>query len=471
MGTRIITTALTKGAKEVVKRHGTSRIPLRVTVGRVSVTAATVNQCKALTKFAKTLSESTPVTIKADTMSINAGARGSASAVKSAKDLAEATPPKIKCFGVSVSAGTVEKTLALLAVAAIIYASVKIVPPLIKKKVSPSPNLDGDEEEVLAPQEQTVDQIRKESTLAKYDDGQLVGKYIYKGDKAIIFSHFGSGKTVMTMGMAVDIANGRISKIVPEDNGIHSPQTVFYYDGENDTEDYVKIYGSHAVDTDNLHIIRKFYFRDVKAWLKDVREKLKYVHGDVTVILDNICCILSSFNANNIRELFLRDFTKIQRDFAPHKVTFIVVAHTNKEKELMGSNNQNNFATTVLKLSKRDDDYLQLEIIKNRKYGDMQGKSILLAKRETDDGFKYDEYVRELESSEVSHDPDDNQEFEKLCTCKADRIPDEVKQKMKDWYQKGVDGHGLGAIAKKFPEYNLKPMEVKRILESLGVEF
>jgi len=328
-----------------------------------------------------------------------------------------------------------------------------------------------DEEEFL-PQEQTVDQIRNESTLSNYDDGQLVGKYIYKGDKAIIFSHFGSGKTVMTMGMAVDIANGRISKIVPEDNGIHSPQTVFYYDGENDPEDYVKIYGSHAVDTDNLHIIRKFYFRDVKAWLKDVREKLKYVHGDVTVVLDNISCIVSSFNANIIRELFLRDFTKIQRDFAPHKVTFIVVAHTNKEKELMGSNNQNNFATTVLKLSKRDDDYLQLEIIKNRKYGDMQGKSFLLAKRETDDGFKYDEYVRELESSEVSHDPNDNQESEKPSTCKkADRIPDEIKQEMKDWYQKGVDGHGLGAIAKKYPEYDLKPMEVKRILESMGVEF
>jgi hypothetical protein len=42
---------------------------------------------------------------------------------------------------------------------------------------------------------------------------------------------------------------------------------------------------------------------------------------------------------------------------------------------------------------------------------------------------------------------------------------------MKDRWQKGVDGHGLGAISKKYPEYDLKPMEVKRILESLGVEF
>ena len=137
----------------------------------------------------------------------------------------------------------------------------------------------------------------------------------------------------------------------------------------------------------------------------------------------------------------------------------------------MGSNNQNNFATSILKLSKRDNDYLQLEIVKNRKYGDMQGKSFLLAKRETDDGFKYDEFVRELDSSEVSHNSSDKSNPENPCTCKADRIPNEIKQEMKGLYQKGVDGHGLGAIAKKFPEYNLKPMEVKRILESLGVEF
>ena len=133
--------------------------------------------------------------------------------------------------------------------------------------------------------------------------------------------------------MALDIAHGHISKIVPDNDSNHSPQTVFYYDGENDAEDYTNIFGNHAIGTKNLHIIRKFYFRDVKEWLKDVRKKLKGVRGDATVILDNISCILSTFNANIIRELFLRDFTKIQSDFAPSKVTFIVVAHTNKEKE------------------------------------------------------------------------------------------------------------------------------------------
>ena len=467
-----VTATLAKSSKKAIKRPVYRYQPLMVKVGTVSVVGRNVKQCVALTKCAKLLGDSTPTQIRSDVMSVYTGASNTITAVKSAKDLAEATPPKIKCFGVSVSAGTVEKALGLLTVAAILYLGVKVVTPMMKKKISSSPSQDGeDEEETFVPQEQTVDEIRNESTLENYDDGQLVGKILFKGDRAIVFSQFGIGKTVMTMGMALDIAHGHISKIVPDNDSNHSPQTVFYYDGENDAEDYTNIFGNHAIGTKNLHIIRKFYFRDVKEWLKDVRKKLKGVRGDATVILDNISCILSTFNANIIRELFLRDFTKIQSDFAPSKVTFIVVAHTNKEKELMGSNNQNNFATSILKLSKRDNDYLQLEIVKNRKYGDMQGKSFLLAKRETDDGFKYDEFVRELDSCEVSHNSDDELESEKPCTCKADKIPDGVKQEMKDWYQKGVDGHGLGAIAKKFPEYDLKPMEVKRILESLGVEF
>lgn len=147
------------------------------------------------------------------------------------------------------------------------------------------------------------------------------------------------------------------------------------------------------------------------------------------------------------------------------------MAHANKENELMGSNHQNNFATTILKLSKQNEHNLRLDVIKDRKYVEMQGKAFLLTHRKTEDGYKYDVFVRELDSSEMSHNLGDGSEPEKPYTSKTDRIPDEIKQKMKGWNQKGVYGHGLEATAKKYSEYDLKPMEVKRILESLGVKF
>lgn len=471
MKKEIVKATITKSSKKAIKRPVYRYQPLMVQVGTVSIVGRNVKQCVALTKCAKHLSDSIPTQIRSDVMSVYTGASNTMTAVKSAKELAEATPPKIKCFGVSVSAGTVKKTLALLVVGAMIYAGIKFAPPLIKKKVSPSPNLDcdKDEEESFVPQEQTIDEIRSESTLKKYDDGQLVGKIIYKGDKVIIFSPPGSGKTVMAMQLAFDIAHGRISKIVPCDAGVHSPQTVFYYDGENDAEDYVNNCGVHNVDTEYLHVFRKFYFPDAETWLKDVREKLQDVKGDTTVVLDNTSCIMSTFNANVIRKLFLRDFTKIQCDFEPYKVTFIVVAHTNKDNELMGSNHQSNFATSILKLSKQNEHDLRLDIIKDRKYVEMQGKAFLLTHRKTEDGYKYDEYVRSLSPQEMIR-RESGATSEKQHTSKADMVPINVKQEMKKCYQKGVDGHGLEAIAKKYPEYGLKPQEVKRILESLGVE-
>lgn len=318
-------------------------------------------------------------------------------------------------------------------------------------------------DEVLSPMDQSIDDIRNEVTFSNYDDGQLVGKLVYIGDKVIFFSESGKGKTILVMGIAVDIAYGRVSKIVPCDNGVHAPQTVFYYDGENDANDYVKIFGCHTVDTEKLRFERKFYFRSIKEWLKDVREKLMGVHGNATVILDNLSCVTSTFNADIIRELFLREFTKIQNEFAPNKITFIVVAHTNKQKELMGSNNQNNFATTVLKLSTKDENYLNLEVIKNRKYGDMAGKTLLLAKRETEDGFKFDEYVSD------SVPPNEEKK-----TSKADNIPPEIKQKMKNFYQKDEPGHGYTSVIKEFEldtKYGITHgNEVKRIIESLEKE-
>ena len=309
--------------------------------------------------------------------------------------------------------------------------------------------------------DQSVNEIRNELTSTNLDDGQLVGKLIYQGDKAIIFSEPGTGKTTLTMGIALDIAQGRVSRIVPSDDGVHASQDVFFYDGENDEEDYKKIFGDHAVETERLHFIRKFYFKNTTSWLNDLRKRLNGVKGNVTIVLDNISCILHTHNPNLIRELFLKEFAKIQSDYVSGKVTFIIVAHTNKQKDLMGSANQTNFATSVLKLSSKDERYLQLEVIKNRKYGEMTGQVFLLAKCETQDGFKYDEYAG---GSVPCNDG-------RKRPSKSSRIPPETKQEMKDFYQKGVPEHGYKSIIKKFEldaRYGItNPKEVSRIIESL----
>ena len=89
----------------------------------------------------------------------------------------------------------------------------------------------------------------------------------------------------------------------------------------------------------------------------------------------------------------------------------------------------------------------------------MTGKSILLAKCETQDGFKYDKYAGESVPCNVGK-----------RSSKASRIPPETIQEIKDFYQKGVSEHGYMSIIKKFEldvRYGITdPKEVSRIIES-----
>ena len=336
-----------------------------------------------------------------------------------------------------------------------------VKPKLQKKNVThiTKEEVENNDDENILPEDKTINEMRNNRSFENYDDGQLIGKFIYNGDKVIIFSETGVGKTVFTLGIALDIAHGRVSKVAPSDDGVHSPQTVLYYDGENDSDDYDKIFGTNPIDTDYIHILPRFFFKDIKDWLKDVRDRLKETEGNATVFLDNIGSLTSSFSGDLIRKFFLKDLNKIQNEFSPRKITFIIVAHTNKAKELMGSSNMYNFATTILKLSENGEDYLRLTVMKDRKYGKMKGKSFLLAKRETEDGFKYDEYVDDSVPSD-----------ERKKTSKADNIPPEIIRAIKNFYQKGVPGHGYQAVIKKYhldTEYGINDSkEVSRIINS-----
>ncbi len=336
-----------------------------------------------------------------------------------------------------------------------------------KKASDDQPNgIDNDEDSTIeerSAKPRTVDNIRSKSTYQDYDEGQLVGKLIYKGDKAIVFSPNGVGKTVFMLTMIQDIALGRKPRVFPSDKS-PSPQMVFYYDGESDSDDYKRIFGNHPIETDNLKVISGFFFKDIDSWITDVRKKIATTTGDCTIVLDNISCVASSFSAETIRQLFLGKLKAVQTENAGRKITFIVVAHTNKGDDLMGSINQNNFASTVIKLSDAGAGFLRLDIHKDRKYGEMKDKSFIIAKKQDVDGYQYDEYVEEIDTekkeSSAAVKP----------SSKADRIPYETKVAMKNWYQKGVNGRGLGSLIKKFNlgKYGIKDStEVSRIIDSM----
>lgn len=287
------------------------------------------------------------------------------------------------------------------AVAFTVYGIKYVCKALFRKLTeSKNPIKDADYEEIKEPVAETVDEIREKAavTSVNYDDHQLIGKFLYKGDKAILYAPPGTGKTVLALQMARDICLGEVSLIAPEDKGIHMPETVIYYDGEQNEVDYVKIFGITDVSKlSNLQIIRGFFFKEISKWLEDVQKRLNGL-VNATVFLDNIASVCSSVNLEIIRKLFLLQLKQIQEEAEKRGgiVTFVIIAHTNKQFQLAGSSNIRNFATTVLGLEKYDENNILLRVDKMRKYGDLQGKDFLLAKRCSPDDYKHFAYVREL---------------------------------------------------------------------------
>lgn len=271
----------------------------------------------------------------------------------------------------------------------------------------------------LVPTIQSVAEVRSSAGDANYDDGRLIGKLLYQNDIAILYAPPGTGKTVLALQLAEAIASAGVCFVVPndDDNDKRRAQLVLYYDGEMDDADYKNIYGEDNITGNQIVLIRKFYFKDHHEWMKDLKDRLDASSGDATIFMDNLSCICASTNGNTIREFFLNDLKVIQGQYADccRNLTFVFLAHTNKDGDLAGSQNICNFGTTVLGMNATEDapDLIKLSVIKNRKYGEMRGTQFLLQKKETDQGRKYMEYVEKIKTPPTKSN-DEGKEFYEL---------------------------------------------------------
>ena len=219
---------------------------------------------------------------------------------------------------------------------------------------------------------------------ANPDDGQLLGELIYKGDTVIWYGTPGSGKTSAALQMAIDLSLGNRSKLTPpeSDNGLHNPAHIIYYDMEMDDNDYDIFFGSYdRSKLLNIDFYRGAFFVKPELFVNDVEKRLLACNSDTVVFVDNASCIGLLLNSDGIRQLFLRDFKRMKTDCESRgfTVTFVVIAHTNKEQKIYGSSNLENFCSTKLKMERvPNKDCTILHVEKNRKYGAMQDKKFML---------------------------------------------------------------------------------------------
>lgn len=158
----------------------------------------------------------------------------------------------------------------------------------------------------------------------------LQGKWMRKEAHTIIFAPTETGKSTLAGQIAIDIAAGRESLLIPMD---HPPkaQRVMYYDLEYDGDDFNGKYQAYLQA--NPDIKRNLTVRggvsEYMDLLEQVYDEASKHNDDVVVFIDNLTKLLGGKDVKK----FQADATKLV-DYLKDKkniiVTFVILTHTNE---------------------------------------------------------------------------------------------------------------------------------------------
>ena len=400
-------------------------------------------------------------------------------------------PIKLKIGILTVEAKTIGQCAALSGIGLGVYCSCAYIQHHYwKKKHLPNVTKQDEKKEtheylckgINAPEVISLNQLGEMNCA---DLTPLVGSWFYAGDIVFLFSIANKGKTIVGIQMAMELANGSRSAMTPE---MYSPkkQKVIYYNFEMRKEQLKKRYFSNKELNgypDGLEIVFcSGVFESVDDMLSDIASRVEQVVGDTTIFIDTITDICPSFFANESAKVIdsLRTIQKNALHIKAIRVTFVLLAHATKKnpmekielKDLSGSSNQSNLADSVLaigftKLGQ------EVRYIKNLKARNDEISDKVYVVRKCDTPFLHFEFVDMMYESDILFKPNDKcektsiKQIEELAPPEdTPSVPNDVIVQMKDWYQKGVPGHGYKAIVKKYgEEYGLRHAEqVKRLL-------
>ena len=288
-------------------------------------------------------------------------------------------------IGKNVSLG---KVMACACGAALIYFGGKSAYKLITDKAQDNSNLSSAEKQQKKEDAEVKEWISKklglfedtkptESTLG--GDGKtevefLIDGFIKAGDRMVLTSPPGHGKSILATQIGIAIAKGGVPEFLPQDKKACAPQTVLLYDGENDENDMSSRYGG-IPQIPNLTRLSKSGFRTIYHILKEIYEKTADIGSDMTIILDNLTALNQKMSCEETRTFFIA-LDRIQDNVSKrgHKLTLIIITHTTKDtngsadlKDIAGSANITRFAKSVMSLTK-EDDVAVLTVIKCRYY-------------------------------------------------------------------------------------------------------
>lgn len=310
--------------------------------------------------------------------------------------------------------------------------------------------------------EQPVPSCRNVSDLVDSEEisqtTPLINGIIDMEDIHILAGDSNIGKSFYALAYAFKAASGKPSPIVPDDCPCE-PCKVFYYDGELvDGEFRRRCLGVDKATLANIERISNCSFNSTDEFMDDVERRVLKCDKDVVVDSDNMFSLLENLSPKQANTLLKR--IQALRKKTNRKITFIFVAHTNKEYDMYspllkqhidGSYRFVNMAASIsaVTVTKHDENTKMLKLLKFR--NSYKDKNIVYVEEMVDESYPHPIFKRyDKEENVLPIKPNRNKDRSEDKQEKT--VSSDIIQQIKEFYKPGVYGHGLKQVAKEFGE-------------------
>lgn len=193
----------------------------------------------------------------------------------------------------------------------------------------------------------------------------LFGNMIRLGERCVLVSSTGNGKSLLATQIALEVASGKASSLFRIDMGHQVPQRVKYFDAELLDDDRKDRYGDlKEDDVKNLDYYPDQSFRTVYYLLKKIYNELSYYgfYRNTMIVLDNIKALVPQATSTDVWYLF-QALKKLQEfiNSCGGCLTIIIVNHTVKNPkkntdsdDISGAAYYSQFATRTIFIADTD---------------------------------------------------------------------------------------------------------------------
>ncbi len=212
----------------------------------------------------------------------------------------------------------------------------------------------------------------------------LIGDFVEVGGRCILFGPPSIGKSILSLQMAIAIAEGsEYGFFPPEEENPHGDQQVIFFDFEMKAEEQFERIGDRTMPSNLLRCEGPISsFDQLFKTIEEVSQAPK-----VTVIIDNIRKLEEMSQSNQVSEYFNKlEQTQEKLKTKGITVTFITVTHTGKDfdktspvelNDMAGGADLGRFSSTVVALAPAHDGNVIFRAVKKRNSAPMDEVYIL----------------------------------------------------------------------------------------------